>query len=383
MAATASHTLRAPSYDDICDAASRIREYATRTPLVRLNVDAPGGRNIYLKLENLQAIGSFKIRPAANAVEKILTSRKCTGGFCTASAGNFGQGLAYFCRKQGISCTIVVPDHTPKIKLKGMKKLGARIVKVSFEEWWRIIVSHQCPQAPMDSVFIHPGAESSVLAGNATIALEIYQDLPEVDLIVVPYGSGALATGIACGMREIASRHNAEKCRVVAVEPETAAPFRESIRAGCPVDFSERYSPSFVDGCGGKSVLLEIWDIAKNVIDDGVAVSLRNVRRSIRLMLESNRIVSEGAGACPVAAALYDERCSKKSKNIVCVVSGGGLDTEKLINILQEKEADCYEDPTFAANRCGRTHTRRRRTRALCVSTALCVAVLSAFKSRA
>lgn len=235
---------------------------------------------------------------------------------------------------------VVVPDNAPETKLSGIRRYGATIIKVPFSEWWTIITTHKCPQAPKNALFVHPGAETSVLAGNATIALEIIDDLPntKIDCIFVPYGSGALCTGIACGVNAIANarpelRSRWRDCKVVAVEPESAAPFARSIKAGRAMTFNE-YRSSFVDGCGGKAVLQEIWALAKDHVYDGAAVSLESVRKAIRIMVEKNRIVAEGAAGCAVAAAMSEKY--RDAKNIVCVVSGGGLDTSELISILSE-----------------------------------------------
>ena len=174
---------------------------------------------------------------------------------CTASAGNFGQGLAWCCQELGVKCTVVAPDQAPQTKLDAMRGYGAEVLTVPYEKWWEIIESHRCPQAP-GAVFIHPGAENAVLAGNATVAAEILEELPDVDTVVAPYGSGALCVGIACGVKALGST-----CRVVAVEPATAAPFALSRRAGRACRF-DAWEPSFVDGCGGKAVLDEIWALA-------------------------------------------------------------------------------------------------------------------------
>ena len=331
--------ITAPTYEDILKARENIKEFSIRTPLIRLNVDNKEDSkvNIYLKLENLQAIGSFKVRAAGNAIEALGDLddiRRKKKGICTASAGNFGQGLAWACKQRKIPCTVVVPRNAPKTKVESIKnKYGANVIEVTFEEWWNCIVTHECPQAK-NSIFIHPGAETAVLAGNATVAFEILEECPEADAIVVPYGSGALTTGVACGVREFSKRHlKAKTCRVISVEPETAAPFHTSMLAGKATPFRD-YRSSFVDGCGGKSVLREIWDLARNVVDGSCKVSLRSVRRAIRILLERNKVLSEGAGACPVAAAL--EGLCAPAKNIVCVVSGGGLDMDELSRILED-----------------------------------------------
>ena len=255
-------------------------------------------------------------------------------GVVTASAGNFGQGLAWYCGEYGIPCTCIVPLSAPKIKIEGMKRLGAKIIYVPFSKWWEIIETHECKDVAANSgIFVHPGAETAVLSGNATIALEIIDEMPDVDCILAPYGSGALVTGIACGTEAILRNKNMDenKIRVVACEPETASPFSLSMRNGKATKF-EHYQASFVDGCGGKAVLPKIWNLARDHIDQGVAVPLEKIKDAICILLERNHIVAEGAGACTVAAALSSKDLGK---NIVCVVSGGGLDTSLLIDFLR------------------------------------------------
>ena len=346
--------LRAPTTSEIRLAAESIRGRCIRTPLVRLNWSSGGGDagagedpsepEIYLKLECLQPVKSFKCRPAANALATILRGGRDAkaalqrSGVCTASAGNFGQGLAWVCREQGILCTILAPDHAPTTKLDAMRRRGAHVITVPFDDWWRAIETHGFPQAPAGARFIHPGCDNAVLCGNATIALEIAEDLPTVDLIIAPYGSGALVTGIACGVRALVEEGLLSPgARVLAAEPEPAAPFAASMRAGCAQRLGPKeHASSFVDGCGGKAVLEELWPLARRVIDGGVGVPLDAIASAIRTIAERNSVVAEGAGACPVAAAmLRTHPLCAAAKRIVCVVSGGGIDEAKLAYILR------------------------------------------------
>merc|ERR1712013_144364 len=328
--------LRAPTMTEILDAVKNISGKAIRSPLIKFQGDTNGIQaEIWLKLENLQPTGAFKVRPASNAIACISDkTRLTTAGVCTASAGNFAQGLAWCCKELGVSCTVVTPDTAPEIKLSAIRARGATVIKVPYSEWWKVIESHECPQAPVGSVFIHPGAENSVLAGNATVAMEIVEDLPDVDCIVAPYGSGALVTGIACGIRAMAEngRKELKGCQVLAVEPNTAAPFTISKSAGKAFAF-DAWESSFVDGCGGKAVLEEIWEVAKDVIDGGIAVPLKDIAAAVKQLAEKNKVIAEGAGACPVAAALGG-RCGPNIRKIVCVVSGGGLDNDYLASCL-------------------------------------------------
>jgi threonine dehydratase len=300
-------------------ARARIDGTAMRTPLVRLQVDAPC--EIYLKLETLQPIGSFKLRGALNAMRALPPERLAEGVY-TASAGNMAQGLAWAARELGVPCRVIAPDHAPRTKLDAIERLGASVRLIPFADWWRAILDHEV--AGERGVFIHPGADPMVMAGNGTIGLEILEDLPDVDAILVPYGSGGLACGIACAVH--ASRPGIS---VYASELEGRAPFAASLAAGHPVSID--YTASFVDGIGGKSVLDEIWPLASQVLAGSVAASLRQVADAVKLLVERARVVAEGAGAAPVAASLAHDIGARK---IVCVVSGGNIDTKKLATIL-------------------------------------------------
>jgi threonine dehydratase len=291
-----------------------------RTPLLRLNVDdAPGA--VYLKLENLQPIGSFKLRGAANAMG-LASPAALTRGVFTASAGNMAQGVAWSARRLGVPCTVVVPDHAPATKLAAVKRLGARIIRVPFDTWWQIIVTHEFPE--LDGLFIHPVSAPAVMAGNGTIGLEIFDELPDVDTVIVPYGGGGLSCGIASALTAIAPR-----VRVLAAEVETAAPLAPSLAAGHPAQVP--YRATFVDGIGGKSVLAEMWPLAQSLLSGSVVCSLEEIANAIRTLAERHRVIAEGAGAASVAAALSGRA---GGGNIVCIVSGGNIDAATLSRIL-------------------------------------------------
>ncbi len=312
--------------EEIIAARDRIAGTALRTPLIRLNVDAAA--DIYLKLENLQPIGSFKLRGAGNALLKLDedASRK---GVYTASAGNMAQGLAWIAGKLGIACQVIVPEQAPQTKLDAIERLGAGIVKVPFDEWWQVIVTHRYPG--LDARFIHPVSDPDVIAGNATIGLEILEDLPTVDTVLVPYGGGGLSCGIASALRAMRPPAPAPApSRVYACEVETAAPLAASWKRGEPVEIDR--TPSFVDGIGGKSVLEEMWPLAKTLLAGSLVTSLESVADAVRLLVERNHVVAEGAGAVPVAVALSG---AAGTGAIVCVVSGGNIDPVKLETILR------------------------------------------------
>jgi len=313
--------LAAPSLDDVRAARERIRGAAIRTPLVRLNVDgAPA--EIWLKLENLQPIGSFKLRGAANAM-RLAGPERLADGVYTASAGNMAQGVAWSARQLGVPATIVVPEHAPATKIAAIERLGGRVVKVPFDRWWQTILDHRFPG--LDGLFVHPVSDPAVMAGNGTIGLEILDDLPEVDTVLVPYGGGGLACGIAAALRAVKPQ-----ARILACEVETAAPLSAALAAGAPRPVD--YQPSFVDGIGGKSVLAEMWPLASALLDGAEVLPLAAVAEAIRLVAERNRVIAEGAGAISVAAALAGAGAGGR---VVCIVSGGNLDAAKLATILQ------------------------------------------------
>ena len=291
-----------------------------RTPLVRLNVeDAPA--EIWLKLENLQPIGSFKLRGAGNAMS--LAPRDAIGkGVYTASAGNMAQGVAWNARRLGIPCTVVVPDNAPQTKLAAIERLGAKAVRLPYARWWQVLEDHG--YTGIEGLFIHPVSDPAVIAGNGTIGLEILEDLPDVDAVVVPFGGGGLSCGIAAALRALSPA-----TRVFASEVETAAPFAASLAAGRPVAID--HTPSFVDGIGGRSMLPEMWPLANRLLAGSLVVSVAQAAASVRLLAERNRVIAEGAGATSVAAAILGKAGTGK---VVCVISGGNIDPSKLAKIL-------------------------------------------------
>ncbi len=306
-------------------AAARIKDSALRSPLLRLPMQ-DGPAEIYCKLENLQPIGSFKLRGAGNAMA-LAPPERLAQGVVTASAGNMAQGVAWNARRMGIPCRVVVPDHAPETKLEAIRRLGGEIIKVPFDEWWAIILSGRYDALP--GLFIHPVRDRAVMAGNGTIGLEILADLPDVDALVIPYGGGGLSGGIASALRALKP-----DARLYAVEVETAAPLAAALAAGGPVEVD--YQASFVDGIGGKSVLPEMWRLVSGLLDGALQVSLDETRGAIRLLAERQRVIAEGAGAAAVAAALAGRAGAGK---VVCVVSGGNIDRGVLAGILAS--TDC------------------------------------------
>jgi threonine dehydratase len=293
---------------------------ATRTPLIRLQVDAPA--EIHLKLENLQPIGSFKIRGAFNAMSK-RSPEELAAGVITASAGNMAQGVAWGARLRGIPCTVVVPDYAPRTKIEAIERLGGRVIPVPFADWWRAIEESRFPG--LDGVFIHPVLDDAVMAGNGTIGLELLEDLPDLDAVVVPWGGGGLCCGIASAIRALRP-----EVRVYSVEPETGAPMAASLAAGesTPVD---DYRASFVDGSGSKALLPKMWDLGRGLVDGGLIASLDETAAAVRMLAGRVRVVAEGAGGLALAAALAGRAGSGR---VACIVSGGNIDSERLRSIL-------------------------------------------------
>jgi threonine dehydratase len=301
-------------------ARDRISGAAVRTPLVRLPVEgAPA--DIYLKLENLQPIGSFKIRGATNAVLLAPPGDRAKG-LVTASAGNMAQGVAWAARTLGVPATIAVPEHAPEAKLAAIARLGGRVLKLPYDDWWNVIVTSHVAGA--EGLFVHPVQDPGVMAGNGTIGLEILADLPGPDAVVIPYGGGGLTVGIASAIKALRP-----ETKIFTAEPETGAALAAAMAAGHPVDVD--YSASFVDGSGSRRVLDSMWPLVSPLVDGALAVSIAEVAAAVRLLAERTRVIAEGAGALALAAALSGRA---GSGTVVCIVSGGNINLGKLAEIL-------------------------------------------------
>ena len=296
----------------VAEARKHVYEAAIRTPLVRLNYDAPA--EIYLKLECLQPIGSFKIRGAYNAV-RLLPEEQRKRGVWTVSAGNAAQGVALAAKKGGLPCKVLVMDTAPMAKLDAVRRLGGEIVQATYDQCWKALEVRAHPA--MTGTFVHPFEDDAFIAGNASCGLEILEDLPGVDAVVAGFGGGGLSCGIAAALREKGS-----KAKVFAAEPETAAPLAYSLAQGS-AQYFPNWKASFVDGCGGKSVFPRMWDIAHHVLAGSIVVTLEEIRQAMKIVALRNHVIAEGAGACAVAAGLSGKCGSGK---IVCVVSGGNID---------------------------------------------------------
>lgn len=316
-------SIAAPSLAEIRAALERIAHLVVRTPLIQVHLeDVPA--DIYLKLENLQPIGSFKLRGASNAMA-LTDPDELARGVWTASAGNMAQGVAWGARRFGVPCSVVVPETAPQTKLEAIRRLGGRVVKTSVAEWFEVFRTREFPG--MDGLFIHAFSDTAVMAGNGTIGLEILEDLPDVGSVVVPFGGGGLSCGIAAGLRALAP-----EARVFASEVSGSAPLAESLAAGYPVEID--YTPSFVDGIGGPWVSPEMWELAGRLLDGSLTVSLEQVAEAVRLLATRSRIIAEGAGASSLAAALAG---GAGPGPIVCIISGGNIDAGTLSRILRRK----------------------------------------------
>ncbi len=306
------------SVSEANEARINITPVAFRTPLVRCNADAPA--DLYLKLENLQPIGSFKIRGAAN-VMALTPSRQLERGVLTASAGNMAQGVAFCARRLGIKATIIAPETAPATKILAVERMGGRVIKVPFAEWWQTFERRSYPG--VDGTFIHAFDDPHVMAGNATITLELLEDLPDLDAVVIPWGGGGLSCGIAAVLRALAPQ-----VRIYAAEIESAAPLAASLAAGQPRPVE--YQPSFVDGIGSTTVFPNMFQQARVLLDGSLVVTLNEAAQAMKLVAERNRIIVEGAAACAVAAARSGRAGPGK---IVAIVSGGNIDLDKFAQL--------------------------------------------------
>ena len=316
------------SIDAIRDAAaalSAMRDGAVRTPLVRVDLaprpETPRDLELYLKLELLQPVGSFKVRGALNVLRQ-LTPDQLAGGVWTVSAGNAALGVAFAARRQDVRCSVMVVDTAPQAKLGAIERLGAGIVTASYDECWRTVERHGSDR--MTGCFIHPFDDDRFIAGNGTAALEILEDLPDVDAIVAPLGGGGLLSGIGVVARELKPA-----TRVYAAEPETAAPLAASLSAGRPVYF-DGWRASFVDGAGGKSVIGTMWPLLAPLAGS-IVVSLDEVAQAMKLVAERNHVIAEGAAGCAIAAALSGRAGTGK---VVAVVSGGNIDLTRFASLV-------------------------------------------------
>ncbi len=316
--------LPAVGLEEVRAAAESIRGEAIRAPLLRLGVDS--APEIHVKLENLQPIGSFKLRGALNSVA-ALEPERIADGLSTASAGNMARAVAWLARRHGVPATMIVPDSAPAAKLEPVRALGARVIPVPFADWWQAMEEGGHPDLP--GAFLHPCASPSMIAGDGTIGLELVEDLPGLAAVVVPFGGGGLASGIACAVKALRP-----EIRVYAAEVEGAAPLAAALAAGRPVEIERK--PSFVDGIGSGTVLPAMWPLVSSVLDGSIVVSLEQVESALRLLATRMRVVAEGAGAAALAAALTGQAGEGP---VVAVISGGNIDPAAFATIVAGGQA--------------------------------------------
>ena len=315
-----SVTTRHISLETIRDAAGIVYECAARTPQVRLDAGSPAipaRSELFLKLETLQPIGSFKIRGAYNAVRR-LTPEQLARGVWTVSAGNAAQGVALAARRVGAAASVLVMETAPETKLRAIERLGATIVQAPYEECWRAVETHESDR--MHGHFVHPFDDDRFISGNGTIGLEIVEDLPDVDAVIAPLGGGGLLAGAAIALKSLRP-----DIKVYAAEPATAAPLAQSMAVGRACRF-EAWTPSFVDGAGGKSVLETMWPLLRDHVDGSIVVSLDQVAAAMEMVADRVHVIAEGAAGCAVAAALSPEFAAKGHRKVVAIVSGGNID---------------------------------------------------------
>jgi threonine dehydratase len=313
--------VRAIQLSEIEQARGRIAKTIIRTPLVRLEL-GPDFPDIRLKLENLQPINAYKLRGAANAVALLPDSERKRGVW-TISAGNAGQGVAYAARQAGVPCAVVVIETAPKSKLERMRALGAKLLPVPYDIAWKTLEERSFPGA--DGTFIHPFDDDNFIAGHGTMGLEILEDVPDVAAIIASIGGGGLITGVGSAIKALKP-----DTKIYGVEPETAAPAALSFKTGSPQVFKD-WKASFVDGAGGQSVFPRMWERMKPVVDDYFVVTLEETKKAMRLMAERTRVIAEGAGALPLAAALSGKAGEGP---IVAIVSGGNIDLNKFCDLI-------------------------------------------------
>jgi threonine dehydratase len=312
--------VRAIQLSEIQEARKRIAPTIVRTPLIRLEL-GPDFPDIRLKLENLQPINAYKLRGAANAVAMLSDSERKRGVW-TISAGNAGQGVAYAARQAGVPCAVVVIETAPKSKLDRMRALGAKLFPVPYDVAWKTLEERSFPGA--EGTFIHPFDDDNFIAGHGTMGLEILEDAPETAAVIASIGGGGLITGVGSALKALKP-----EIKIFGVEPETAAPAALSFKMGSPQVFKE-WKASFVDGAGGQSMFPRMWERMKPTVDEYFVVSLEETKKAMRLMAEKTRVISEGAGALPLAAALT----GKAGKGpIVAIVSGGNIDLNKFCEL--------------------------------------------------
>lgn len=317
--------MRHVSIDTIRAASTRVYAVARRTPLIRFDPIGKDLPEVFLKLEVFQPIGSFKIRGASNAVAQ-LQPHEMADGVWTVSAGNAAQGVALAAREAGVKASVLVMDGAPQTKLQAIERLGASIVKAPFDECWQAVESHTSPR--MSGRLVHPFDDDAFISGNGTAALEILEDLPDVDAVVAPMGGGGLLAGVGFAMKAVQPNG-----KIYAAEPENAAPLKTSMAAGKASRY-ENWSRSWVDGAGGQTVLPSMWPLVSKVVDESIVVKLDDAARAMKITAERCHVIAEGAAACAIAAATSPIMRERGHKRVVAIVSGGNIDLSRFASLV-------------------------------------------------
>jgi threonine dehydratase len=314
-----------PSLEEVDAARKRIAPHVLHTPLVKLNCEDLD-REIFLKLENSQPTGSFKIRPAYNSI-LCLSDKQKSKGVCTISSGNMALGLAHAARNLSIPMAAYLYDGAPPIKIQGIRELGGQVRYLSEARWYRCIHLEEALETP--ETMVHPVLGDEILSGNGTIGLEIMEDMPDLDAVVTPFGGGACTIGIGAILKRLKP-----DTQVIAAEGEHGHPLSLSMQAGVPVKTT--LLPSFVKSIGSTTVFDEIFDFAKEIVDAVCVVSLESIAEAIRTLAFANNVVAEGAGAATLSAALSED--SLAGKKVVCLISGGNIDNDDYARILRREQ---------------------------------------------
>jgi threonine dehydratase len=317
--------MRHVSIDTIRAASTRVYAVARRTPLIRFDPIGKDLPEVFLKLEVFQPIGSFKIRGASNAVA-LLQPHEMRDGVWTVSAGNAAQGVALAAREAGVKASVLVMDGAPQTKLQAIERLGATLVKAPFDECWQAVESHTSPR--MTGRLVHPFDDDAFISGNGTAALEILEDLPDVDAVVAPMGGGGLLAGIGCAIKALQPH-----AKIYAAEPENAAPLKTSMAAGKASRYPN-WSRSWVDGAGGQTVLESMWPLVSQVVDESIVVKLDDAARAMKITAERCHVIAEGAAACAIAAATSPIMRERGHRRVVAVVSGGNIDLSRFASLV-------------------------------------------------
>ena len=316
---------------DIREAQARLQGVAVRTPLLefQLNESGEAARKLFLKLENLQPIGAFKIRGAYNKIASLpAKEREC--GVITYSSGNHGQGVAYAARALGVKATVVMPKASPAIKRDAVAALGAEIVLVGPSSLER---QHRAEElAQKHGYFIVPPFnDEQIIAGQGTIGLEVLEDLPDVETVLVPVGGGGMISGVATAIRM-----SKPSVKVIGVEPELAADAQASLHDGRIVQKpAEEVSETIADGLRTQSVGPINFEHIRMYVDEIVTVSEAEIREAVRRLAANPKTLAEPSGAVTVAAFLFRKDLPKTNIN-VAVVSGGNIEPKTLQEILRE-----------------------------------------------